>query len=134
MKTLKRLLEMPFSTRQSRLASSRSAMCKGEFVAKTSSTALGRSAANLLWEKLQSEKVVDEFSPYPDDDLLKVYGLADEDLDEDVILAIIQQIGTPVPSAKVLKAFGPVNTPADIVRLIEANEASQQGPEVGKAR
>lgn len=124
MTKLKQLLEMPFSTRQTRLAKSRSRLSREEFIAKTSSTALGKLASNLLWEKLQSEKVVDEFSPGPDDDLLKIYGLADEDLDEDVILSIMQQIGAPVPSADMLREFGPVNTPLDIVRLIETTAKS----------
>lgn len=123
MKTLKRLLEMPFSGRQSRLAASRPSISKGQFLDAVASSDLGRAAADILWEKLLEVRADDQFSPYPDDDLLQVFGLAEEDLDEDIILEIITAIGSAVPSRDMLAKFGPVNTPADIVKLIEISNA-----------
>jgi len=78
----------------------------------------------MLWEKLLEVRADDQFSPYPDDDLLQVFGLAEEDLDEDVILEIITLTGSAVPSRDMLAKFGPVNTPADIIKLIEMSNAS----------
>lgn len=85
------------------------------------SSDLGREAANMLWVKLIEARVDDQFTPYPDDNLLQVFGLVDEDLDEDVILDIIQEMGSKVPTSEALAQFGSVNTPADIVRLIECS-------------
>lgn len=130
MRPLKRLLEMPFSGRQMRLAANRPRMSKEQFVNDVASSDLGRLAADLLWEKLVEVAVCDQFTPYPSDDLLKVFGLAEEDLDEDIIFEIITTIGSTVPGSVVLKEFGPVNTPADIVRLIEiGNPGNQLAPD-----
>ena len=120
MSGLKALFEMPFSSRQRKLASSRPAISESDFVDRTASSDLGRAAATSLWKKLQDVKVRDELTPYPDDDLLRVYGLADEDLDEDIILAVIKEVGASVPSREVVTAFGPVRTPLDVVRLVES--------------
>jgi len=75
----------------------------------------------MLWGKLAETIICDQFTPYPDDDLLKAFGLAEEDLDEDVILEIVKATGSVVPDRDMLAKFGPVNTPADIIRLIEAS-------------
>lgn len=99
MGSLKRLLEMPFSGRQNRLANSRPAMSKERFVDAIASSGQGRMAAEVLWDKLVEARVCDRFTPYPDDDLLKVFGLAEEDLDEDVFLEIIEATGSSVRSA-----------------------------------
>ncbi len=121
--SLKTLLERPLSSKQRSLAASRPPMSKEQFVDAVASTDLGHSAADMLWEKLAEATVYGQFTPYPDDDLLKVFGLAEEDLDEDVILEIITATGSVVPDRNQLKKFGPVNTPADIVKLIEMSNA-----------
>jgi len=99
-------------------------MSKGQFLDAVASSDLGRAAADMLWEKLLEVRADDQFCPYPDDDLLQVFGLAEEDLDEDVILEIITLTGSAVPSRDMLAKFGPVNTPADIIKLIEMSNAS----------
>lgn len=116
---LKLILGRPLLVRQRDLASGRSPMTKEHFIEAVSSTDLGEAAANFLWEKLSELVVYDGFTPHPDDDLLKVYGLAEEDLDEDVILEIIRVTASNVPDQEALAQFGPVNTPSDIIRLIE---------------
>ena len=98
-------------------------MSKERFVDFVATSDLGRLAAGLLWEKLMEAKVCDELTPYPDDDLHKVFGLAEEDLDEDIVLAVIEETRSTIPSKDVLEKFGAVNTPADIVRLIEVGNA-----------
>jgi hypothetical protein len=118
---LKSILEVPLRGRQRDLAHGRSPMPKEHFIDAIASTELGKTAANLLWGKLSELVVYDGFTPHPDDDLLKVYGLAEEDLDEDVILEIIKASGSHIPDSEALARFGPVNTPSAIIRLIETS-------------
>ncbi len=118
-KSILGFLELPWYRRQKALAKERPAISRDEFVARVSTTDLGRHSAGLLWEKLEEAKVVENFHPYPLDDLLHTFGLAEEDLDEDIILAIIKAVGSIIPSRKLLKEFGPIETPLDIVKLIE---------------
>jgi hypothetical protein len=125
--SLKALVERPLLLKQRRLAANRPAMPKEQFIDTIASTELGRSAASMLWRKLVEATICDQFTPYPDDDLLKAFGLAEEDLDEDIILDIIKATGSVIPDRSMLKSFGSVNTPSDIIRLIEAGNASGSG-------
>ena len=123
MRALKSLLEMPFSGRQRKLASTRLPISKTGFIEDSASTDLGKIAAAHLWQKLNGIKVDENFTPSPEDNLLSVYGLAEEDLDEDIILSIIREVGVGVPTKDTLEDFGPVHTPHDIIKLIERCEA-----------
>lgn len=78
----------------------------------------------MLWDKLNESAIVNGFTPYPEDDLLHVYGLAEEDLDEDIILDIIKRLGLPIPSHDTVERIGPIQKPADVIRLIEAEQAT----------
>jgi len=119
MKIIKKILEQPFLGRQERLAAGRLTMSKTDFVNNLASSEIGRRAALLLWDKLQDEKCSKDFYPHPDDNLANVFGLAEEDLDEDIILYIFRSLDITPPDSKVMMAFGPIETPRDIVRLIE---------------
>ena len=117
---LGRLLEFPLARRQRALAA-RPHLSKKEFIDQTASTDLGRAAAALLWDKLVVLKLCDEFNPYPSDDLLKVYGLAEEDLDIDVVLDILNGLNCRIPDQATIDAIGPIDTPRDLIRLVEAS-------------
>jgi hypothetical protein len=89
---LKALFELPLVLRQRRLASGRARMTKEEFVCETASTELRELAAAIVWDKLSGLKAYGEFSPYPSDSLLNVFGLAEEDLDVDIIMDILKRL------------------------------------------
>lgn len=127
MSVLKYLLEMPFSRRQRTLASERSPISKRCFIDGTASTDFGKMVASKLWDKLNLVKTIEELTPYPEDSLLDVYGLAEEDLDEDIILSLISDTGAAVPSIESLHDFGEIKTPLDVVRLIETCEIPRFG-------
>jgi hypothetical protein len=114
------VLGMPFSLRQRRLAKARPSMSKQEFIDRTASSTIGKSAASMVWQKLRDAAIIDAFTPYPDDDLLNIYGLADEDLDEDIILDTLKALKRAIPGESFLKSMGPIKCPADIVRLVES--------------
>jgi hypothetical protein len=118
---LKKLVLMPLARRQQQLTASRPALTELDFVNQTASNEMGRVAAGLLWKKLAERKFCDEFCPYPSDDLLRVYGLAEEDLDMDVIREIMKAVNCQIPDRETLRAIGPINTPRDVIRLVEAS-------------
>ena len=120
MSFLKFVFGMPFSLRQRRLESRRPPMSKQEFVERVASSEIGKSAASKVWEKLLDAAAINTFIPYPDDDILYTYGLADEDLDEDIILEILDALNRAVPSKHALRISGPIKSAADIVRLVES--------------
>ena len=62
-----------------------------------------------------------DFTPNPPDSLLKVYSLAEEDLDVDIIMDILKKLNCGVPDQATVDAIGAINTPADVVRFVEAS-------------
>jgi hypothetical protein len=118
---LKFLLELPLVLRQRRLSSERPQMTRDQFVRETASTELGKLAAAQLWDKLSALKVHGAFTPHPSDSLLNVYGLAEEDLDVDIIMGILKKLSCAVPDQVTVDAIGAINTPADVVRFVEVS-------------
>ena len=118
---LKFLLELPLVLRQRRLSSERAQMTRDQFVHETASTELGKLAAAHLWDKLFALKVHGDFTPYPSDSLLNVYGLAEDDLDVDIIMDVLKRLNCAVPDQATVDAIGAINTPADVVRFVEAS-------------
>lgn len=123
MSFFQQILAMPFSLRQKRLAKEREPLSESDFVARTVDAGGDQEAALLIHEKLQGWLYAEGFTPYPEDDLERVYGIAEEELDEDLILDILKQIGVQPPGKDLVKAFGEVRTPIDAARLIKAARA-----------
>jgi hypothetical protein len=121
-----RILQWPLYQRQRRLARSRVALSKQAFAEELAGSDVGRAAASLLWDALLAVRCCEEFCPDPSDDFLEVYGLAEEDLDEDMILEILRRLAQPIPDERVLTTVGPVRTPKDFIRLVETNASSMR--------
>ena len=88
------LVEGPWPSRQHRLMEQRADYELADFIQH-----FGREPdiAKEIWSALSDVALVDGFKPKPEDDLLKVFGLAEEDLD-DVVLRILQRCGCRIPS------------------------------------
>lgn len=75
-------------------------------------------AAVALWNRLRDWTYVSDFTPYPTDSLGSVFGMAEEELDEDLVLAILQELNVPVPSKELVAEFGTADTPARVALLV----------------
>jgi hypothetical protein len=64
------------------------------------------------------EAVVEGFKPHPDDDLLQVFGLADEDLD-DLVLELLERCHCRVPHPSETAEMPAVLTVADLFAFVE---------------
>jgi hypothetical protein len=115
---IQRLLALPFSLRQNRIANVRPALNEHEFVAQVSKAGGDKRAALLVYQKLGEWIYADGFTPYPEDHLGKLYGIADEELDEDLILDVLHQAGASPPNAEQIAAFGVIDTPLRIAQLV----------------
>ena len=111
-------LTLPFSFRQQRLARKRRPMDESEFVQSIASDGGDDEAARLLYRALLDWVYVDGFSPRPADKLSVVYGIAEEELDEDLIRNIFQQLELNLPKFETIKEFGKIDTPVQIAQLI----------------
>jgi hypothetical protein len=115
---LRTLLGQPFSGRQKRLAESRPAMCEADFVSSIEQRNGDGQAARAIWQKLRDWCYDPSFAPGPEDDLEYVFGIAEEELDEDIILDIFKALRLEVPGEAEVKAFGDVDTPLRIAQLV----------------
>lgn len=110
---------MPFSLRQKRLAKEREPLTESDFVASIADADGDPEAARFVHQELQGWLYAEGFTPYPSDDLERIYGIAEEELDEDLILGIFKQIGLHPSSSETVKMFGKVQTPLDVARLVK---------------
>lgn len=96
-------LQFPFRQRQKLALKARQEVSKCDFIAGVSGTDLEKRAAGLLWYLLVNAAMIDDFRLLPDDSLYHMYGLAEDDLDEDIILFIIRELGLRYPTLQLLK-------------------------------
>jgi hypothetical protein len=68
--------------------------------------------------RLKEWTVVPDFTPYPGDSSGSVFGIAEEELDEDLILSMLRELAVPIPTKAQVSAFGPVDTPLRIAQLV----------------
>lgn len=119
------LVQLPFSWRQQHANGLRSDMTRERFIATLAINEVEERAASLLWEKLVEVSVVPDFKPCPDDDLLRLYGLAEEDLDEDIIMSIFETLGLDLPSPATLERIGKITSPKLLISLLRLSGEGQ---------
>lgn len=117
---IQKIVGMPFSIRQQRLAKERGQLSKLDFVKRVADAGGDQEAAHLIYEKLIEWCYAEEFTPYPEDDLEKIYGIAEEELDEDMILDILGNIGVQPPTIERMEVFGKIVTPLDVARFVKS--------------
>ena len=101
--------------RATRLARGRRGTGFENFVAYFSGENVPRDKLRVVYEYLQDWQPVKDFPVQATDDLYKVYGICDDDLDDAVIeLAGKWRVVLPYD----LTGLGPVNTVADLVLLL----------------
>ena len=115
---MQKVLGLPFTLRQKRLAKQREPLNETDFVEEIANCHGDRAAAALVWAHLQDWVYVEAFTPHPADDFGAVVGIADEELDEDLILGMFQRLNVPLPDKEFLVGFGPVRTPLLLARLV----------------
>jgi hypothetical protein len=76
-----RFLQARFYSRQQKLMRLRGEVTAQSFLAMFTGKR-ERMVARMVWDHLRREAVVPDFRPHPDDRLLTVYGIAEEELDE----------------------------------------------------
>jgi hypothetical protein len=72
----------------------------------------------MVWDHVQPFIVVDEFLPSPEDDIRKIYGIDEEELDEDLILTLLERLSIPVPEKAEVSKFGEIKTLRDVIMFI----------------
>lgn len=93
-------------------------MGESEFVQRIGAEGGDEQAGCLIYTKLLDWIYVTGFTPYPEDNLCHIYGIAEEERDEDMILEILQHLKMKPPSTEALGVFGAVDTPIQIARLV----------------
>ena len=75
------------------------------------------AAAGIIWTHLEAWGLEPGFTPYPDDDLQAVFGIAEEELEIDLLGNLITRLSLPQPTTEMLREFGPLDTPLRVATL-----------------
>ena len=126
MRTIGSWLRFHLGYRQRRLARERKPMSKTDFVEDIASTGGLPEAAERVWDAIDDFGTEPGFSLYPDDDLLRIIGIAEEDLEDDVIIKTCNDLGLSIPSQELVDRLGTINTPRDVVRLVSKCQPRQK--------
>lgn len=112
------LFQWPFLGRQQRLMKSRTMYTKDSFSNFFLSRGVSKDIVDEVWAILVDAAVTKDFKPYPEDELLKTFGLAEEDLDEDIVLVLLERCACRIPTPDEMETMEPLQTVADLVEFI----------------
>ena len=115
---IRNIVEWPIRGRQQALMRARQSYSKEEFIGFFAGRGIASEIADEVWKILTENAAIGGFKPHPEDDLLKVYGLAEEDLDEDVVLELLQRCGCRIPPPAEIDGLKPLTTVADLVDFL----------------
>jgi len=93
-------------------------MSADDFVAHIARAGGDTDAAEWVRRHLLEWTVAPGFTPHPNDDLHHLFGIDEEERDEDLVLALFEQLGLPAPTTELVARFGPVDTPLRVARLV----------------
>jgi hypothetical protein len=106
--------------RQRRAVRSRPSLTAHDFARLIQSCGGDAQAAHLIHKMLLRFVYARGFTPDPKDDLLYLYGIAEEELDEDLIAQVLSDLRIPAPSNHTIESVGSVRTPLDIAKLVRS--------------
>jgi hypothetical protein len=102
--------------REQKIAKRRSGLGFADFVAYFSGEDIPLYKLREVYEYFQNWQSVKNFPVLPADDLIKVYGIVDEDLD-DAVIELANRWRAKLPPS--FEGLQPVRTVADIVHLLQ---------------
>jgi hypothetical protein len=107
----------------------RSALSKEAFMDMFRTRGVSPQIAGKVWEAV-IEWCDEGFTPYPHDDLGRLYGLGEEELDEDIILVLLEQFDCYIPTHDEIVSEGlAVRTVGDVVVFIDKMQKRKHGVE-----
>jgi hypothetical protein len=116
---VQRILDWPFRGRQLRAMKARESYTKSNFQEHLSNAGGDSEVIEEVWTMLTGH-AIDGFRPKPEDNLQHIFGLAEEDLDKDVVLKLLETYGCRIPNESELASMKPVDTVQDLVMFVSA--------------
>ncbi|NIJ35375.1 hypothetical protein FHR22_000024 [Sphingopyxis panaciterrae] len=113
-----KILAVPFSWRQAVLSRKRLPLSETEFCEIVHQSGGHKEAALFIWNYLEDWIYIRNFTPYPDDDFQSIYGIAEEERDEDLILRLLESVGLSQNSSEIYFVSDPAN-PLSLARCIK---------------
>ena len=116
---LQRILDWPFRGRQLRAMNLREGYTKDHFQEQLLNAGADTETIEQVWTLL-ADHAVEGFKPKPEDNLQYLFGLAEEDLDEEVILALLEANGCHIPNESEVARMGPLDSVHDLVMFVSS--------------
>lgn len=113
-----KILDFPFNIRQRKISQIREYIDEEKFIQDIVSNGGDRYVAKEIYLHLRNWICDNEFSSDIHDNLEIIYGIADEELDDEFIFKILNILNIHIPSYDFTNSFGKINTPLDVARFI----------------
>jgi hypothetical protein len=115
------IIEGPFGGRQLKLMSSRKNYSQQQFTDYFISLDVTNNLSNIVWNELRAESSIDNFKPSPDDNIVFVFGLYEEDFEE-FLVNLADRCDKKLPSESELKNMAAINTVQDLIIFLSKCE------------
>jgi hypothetical protein len=115
------IIEGPFRGRQLKLMSSRKNYSQQQFTDYFISLDVTNNLSNIVWNELRAESSIDNFKPSPDDNIVFVFGLYEEDFEE-FLVNLADRCDKKLPSESELKNMAAINTVQDLIIFLSKCE------------
>lgn len=116
---VQRIVDWPFRGRQLRAMKARKIYTKNNFQEQLSDAGGDSEVIEEVWAIL-TDHAIDGFKPKPEDNLQYIFGLAEEDLDEDVVMKLLETYSCRIPSESELASMRSIDTVKDLVMFVSA--------------
>lgn len=121
--------DQPFRSRQQKRIQVQGDYSKERFVDYFVSKNISENISLVVWDLFTQEVCVDGFMPMPSDNIIELYGIADEEL-EDLLAEVMQACKRKLPNEKELEAMSPIVTINDLVVFASGIEESRDNKQI----
>lgn len=93
-------------------------MSREAFVADIAANSGDGQAADILWDCLLDSRVFEDFFPYPDDSFEVVFGIAEEELEVDLIERLFDEFRLKLPENQLVLEFGVIDSARRVAQFV----------------
>lgn len=114
---ISKIIDMPFGSRQSKVMKCRKQKDKQYFLSLYEAKNITPIITSVVWDELVINNAIKGFCLSPTDDIVYMFGIADDDL-EDLVIDLIDRCDKNIPSEKDLANMPAIETVNDLIVFI----------------
>jgi hypothetical protein len=114
---ISRLIEEPFRSRQKKRIRYQKYYNKQNFIEHFDNLNIDQTITEIVWNRFGQEVSIEGFVPMPNDEIVRLYGIVDEDM-EDLLHELLTECNKVIPTQDTLLTMKPLETIQDMVLFL----------------